>query len=153
MKLLLQSWKSMYRQPVIKFCKNWFKQEINITYCLWSTNSLTILNNEEFHDEWKGLLLYEFTRRVIKLTVIIIVGYHCYQLHIKFFRESFSRLSPYIDEITRNPQCGFRCNRSGTDQIFCICQILEEKWEYNETSHKLFIDFKRAYYSVRREVL
>jgi hypothetical protein len=29
----------------------------------------------------RRLLLYQFTRRAIKLTVIIIVGYHCYQLH------------------------------------------------------------------------
>jgi hypothetical protein len=28
-----------------------------------------------------------------------------------------------------------------------------EKWEYNETVHQLFIDFKKAYDSVRREVL
>jgi hypothetical protein len=40
-----------------------------------------------------------------------------------------------------------------TDQIFCINQILEKKWEYNETVHQLFIDFKKAYDSVRREVL
>jgi hypothetical protein len=44
-------------------------------------------------------------------------------------------------------------NRSTTDQIFCICQILEKKWEYNETVHQLFINFKKAYDSVRREVL
>jgi hypothetical protein len=34
-----------------------------------------------------------------------------------------------------------------------VCQILEKKWEYNGTIHKLFIDFKKAYDSVRREVL
>jgi hypothetical protein len=28
---------------------------------------------------------------------------------------------------------------------------LEKKWEYNETVHKLFLDFKKAYNSVRRE--
>ena len=27
------------------------------------------------------------------------------------------------------------------------------KWEYNEAVHQLFIDFKKAYESVRREVL
>jgi hypothetical protein len=32
-----------------------------------------------------------------------------------------------------------------TDQIFCIHQIMEKKWEYNETVHKLFIDFTKAY--------
>jgi hypothetical protein len=37
--------------------------------------------------------------------------------------------------------------------MFCICQILEKKWEYSEAVHQLFIDFKKAYDSVRREVL
>jgi hypothetical protein len=40
-----------------------------------------------------------------------------------------------------------------TDEIFYIQQILEKKWEYNGTVHQLFIDFKKAYNSVRREVL
>jgi hypothetical protein len=39
------------------------------------------------------------------------------------------------------------------DQIFYIQQILEEKWEYNGTLHQLFIDLKKIYDSVMREVL
>jgi hypothetical protein len=46
-----------------------------------------------------------------------------------------------------------RRNRSTTDQIFCIRQILEEKREYNDAVYQLFIDFKIVYDSVRREVL
>ena len=46
-----------------------------------------------------------------------------------------------------------RRNRSTIDHIFCIRQILEKKWEYNEEGHQLFIDFEKAYVSVRREVL
>jgi len=64
-----------------------------------------------------------------------------------------SRLIPYPKEIIRDHQCGFRRNRSTFDHIFCICQILEKKWEYIEEVHQLFIDFKKAYDSVRREVL
>jgi hypothetical protein len=60
---------------------------------------------------------------------------------------------PYADEIIGDHQCGFQCNRSMTDQISYIRQILEKKWEYNGTVHQLFIDFKKAYNSVRREVL
>jgi hypothetical protein len=45
-----------------------------------------------------------------------------------------------MDEIIGDHQCGSRRNRSTTDQIFCIRQILEKKWEYNETAHQLFID-------------
>ena len=37
--------------------------------------------------------------------------------------------------------------------VFCIRQILEKKWEHNEAVHQLFIDFKKAYDSVRREAL
>jgi hypothetical protein len=43
-----------------------------------------------------------------------------------------------------------------TDQLlirFFAFVILERKWEYNETVHQLFVDFKKAYDSVRREVL
>ena len=37
--------------------------------------------------------------------------------------------------------------------LFFIRQMLEKKWEYNEEVHQLFIEFKKAYDSVRREVL
>jgi len=64
-----------------------------------------------------------------------------------------SRLIPYAKEIIGDNQCSFRRNRSTLDHIFCIRQILEKKWEYNEPVHQLFIDFRTAYDSVRREVL
>src|SRR5215469_15008664 len=32
-------------------------------------------------------------------------------------------------------------------------KYLKKKWEYNEAVHQLFIDFKKAYDLVRREVL
>jgi hypothetical protein len=39
-----------------------------------------------------------------------------------------SKLSPFIDEIIEDHQCGFRHNRSTTDQNFCIRQMLEKSW-------------------------
>jgi hypothetical protein len=61
-----------------------------------------------------------------------------------------ARLTPYADGIIGDHQCGFRRNRSMTDQIFYIRQILEKKWEYNGMVHQLFIDFKKGgnYYTV-----
>ncbi|KAJ4432402.1 hypothetical protein ANN_21021 [Periplaneta americana] len=44
-------------------------------------------------------------------------------------------------------------NRSTIDQIFCIRKMKEKKWEYTGTVHQLFIDFKKAYDSVKREIL
>ena len=58
-----------------------------------------------------------------------------------------------MKKIIGDHQCGFRRNRLTIDHIFCIRQMLEKKWEYNEEVHQLFIDFKKAYDSVRREVL
>jgi hypothetical protein len=64
-----------------------------------------------------------------------------------------SRLIPYAKDVIGYHQCGFRRNMSTTDHIICIRQILEKKWEYIAAVHQLFIDFKTAYDSVRREVL
>ncbi|KAJ4443185.1 hypothetical protein ANN_04835 [Periplaneta americana] len=58
------------------------------------------------------------------------------------------------DSLFSKPQKSLaRRNRSTIDQIFCIRQILEKKWEYKGTVHQLFIDFKKAYDLVKREVL
>jgi hypothetical protein len=58
-----------------------------------------------------------------------------------------SRLIPYADEII-----GDRRNRS-TNHLIYIRQILEKSWEYNGSVQQLFIDFKKAYDSVRWVVL
>jgi hypothetical protein len=58
-----------------------------------------------------------------------------------------------LSSVTGNHQCGFRRNRSTTDQIFYILQRLMDKWEYTETVHQLSIDFKKDSDSVRSEVL
>jgi hypothetical protein len=96
-------------------------------YVLRSRNSLVIFGiRKNCLTTGRSLLLYQFTR-VIKLALVIILGYHCYQLHNKILSNVFSRLSPYIDEISGNHQYGIRRNRSTTDQIFCNRQIREKK--------------------------
>jgi hypothetical protein len=57
------------------------------------------------------------------------------------------------EEIMGDRQCGFPHNISTVDHIFFICSVREKKWEYSEAVHQLFIDFKRAYDSVKREVM
>ena len=37
--------------------------------------------------------------------------------------------------------------------IYSSYILYEKKWEHNEAVHQLFIDFKKAYDSVRREAL
>ena len=62
-------------------------------------------------------------------------------------------MDPYANEIIGEYQCGFRRNRSTVDHIFSIRQILEKKWEYNKDECQLFIDFEKAYVSIKRESL
>jgi hypothetical protein len=80
----------------------------------------SVWNKEELPDQWKDSIIVPIQKRMIKLTVIIIVGYHCYQLHrgISLLSTSYrilsniylSRLVPYIHEIIGDHQWGFRHN-------------------------------------------
>jgi hypothetical protein len=63
------------------------------------------------------------------------------------------RLTPYASEIIGDHQYGFDCNRSTINQIFYIQQVLDKKWKYTGMVHQLFIAFKKAYDSIKREVL
>jgi hypothetical protein len=51
-----------------------------------------ILCSENCLSSGRGLLLYLFTRRAWKLTVVIIKAYCCYQLHIQFYPISSSEV-------------------------------------------------------------
>jgi hypothetical protein len=102
----------------------------------------------------RSLLLYQFTKTGIKLTAVKYCGISLLSTSYKMLSNILlSRLSTYVDEIIGDYLCGFRCNRSATDQIFCIGQKLEKKMEYNETVHQLFTDFKKVYDSVISGVL
>jgi hypothetical protein len=113
-----------------------------------------IWNKEELHHQWKESILLPIHKKGDKTDCSNCQGISLLSTSYKILSNIFlARLTPYTDEIIGDHQCGFRRNRSTTDQIFYIRQILEKKWEYNGTVHQLFIDFKEAYYSVRREVL
>jgi hypothetical protein len=95
-----------------------------------------------------------FIRRAIKQAVYNYSGISLLPIMYKIFSNiMLSRITPYAEEIIGDYQCGFQCNRSATGHILHIYQILENKWEYDEAVHQLFIDFKIAYVSVRREIL
>jgi hypothetical protein len=64
-----------------------------------------------------------------------------------------ARLTPYAAEITADHQCGFGVTDQRAMKFSIFGRYWRKKWEYNCTIHQLFIDFKKAYNSVRREVL
>jgi hypothetical protein len=69
----------------------------------------SIWNKEELPDQLKEYIILPFHKKAMKLIVIIIVGYHSYQLYTIFLSGIlFLRLSSYIDEITRDHQHPFQ---------------------------------------------
>jgi hypothetical protein len=116
----------------------------SIWKCLHFLNcsSFRIINN--YLSSGRIVLLYLFM--VMKLTVVNAEPYHCCRLlYIRIlFNVLPSRLISYVDKIIENHHRGFQRNRSTTDHILCISQILEKIWKYSGTLHWLFIDLKEA---------
>jgi hypothetical protein len=105
----------------------------------------SVLNKDELLGQWKKSITVPVNKKGDQTD--------CNYYHgISLLSTKYNILSNILLSVIGDHKCGFRRNRSTTDQIFCIHQILERKWEYNETVHQLFIDFKKAYDSVRREV-
>jgi hypothetical protein len=130
-----------------RFWGNTLRSEIHkLINCIW--------NKEELPKQWKESIIVPIYKKGDKAECSNYRGISLLSTSCKIlYNILLSRLIPYVDEIIGDRQCGFRRNRSTTYQIFCIRQILEEKWEYNGTVHQLSIDFRKAYDSVKREVL
>jgi hypothetical protein len=114
----------------------------------------SIWNKEGLPQQWKESIIIPLHKRGDKTDCNNYRGISLLSTAYKILSDILlARLTPYVSEVIGDHQCGFRHSRSATDQILYIRQILEKKWEYNGTVHQLFIDFKKAYDSVKREVL
>lgn len=60
------------------------------------------------------------------------------------------RIKLCTEELLGDYQCGFRQNRSTTDQIFNWKQISQKAWELDKNVCVLFVDFKKAYDLIHR---
>jgi len=107
---------------------------------------VSIWNKEEFPKEWKESIIIPTYKNRDKTDCNNYRGISQLPTTYKILSNiQLSRLIPYADEVIGDHQCLFQRNRSTTYHIFCIRQILEKKWEYNEAGHQLFIDFKKAF--------
>jgi len=114
----------------------------------------SIWNKEKLPEDWKELIIAPIYKKSDKTDCSNYRGISRLPTTYKILSNILlSKLTPYAVEIIGDHQSGFRHNRSITDHIFCIRQILKKKLEYNESVHQLFIDFKEAYDSGRRENL
>jgi sorting nexin-29 len=114
----------------------------------------SIWNKEELPQQWKESIILPICKKGDKTVCNNYRGISLLSTAYRILSNILlARLTLYVTEIIGDHQCGFHHSRSTTDQIFYIQQILEEKREYNGMVHQLFIDFKKAYDSIKREVL
>jgi hypothetical protein len=59
----------------------------------------------------------------------------------------------FIRKCHRIQQAGFMPNRSMTEQIYTIRQVIEKAREFQRTAYITFVDFKAAFNSIDRESL
>jgi hypothetical protein len=56
----------------------------------------SIWNKEELHNQWKESIIVPIKKKGDKVTVLIIVGYHVYQLHTTFYQIAFSQIEGHV---------------------------------------------------------
>ena len=114
--------------------------------------------NETYHgnrpDEWgisaitpipkKGNLKLTDNYRGISLTQVAAKVYNQLLLH---------RIRPTIDEVLSPNQNGFRTDRSTAAHILALRRLVEELKNHQKEAVLLFIDFKKAFDSIDRNVM
>jgi hypothetical protein len=89
---------------------------------------ISIWNKEELPEEWKESDIVPIYKKGEKTDCINYRGISLLSTTCKILSNILlSRLTAYAEEIIGNHECGFRRNRSTTDHIFNIGQILEKK--------------------------
>ena len=105
---------------------------------------ISIWNKEELPEKWKESIIVPIHKKGDKTDCNNYRGISLLPTTYKMLSNILlSMLMPYAEEFIGDHQCGFQRNRSTTDHIFCISQILEKIWEYNEAVHQLFIVLKK----------
>ena len=64
-----------------------------------------------------------------------------------------ARFDDLYDSYARDNQAGFKKGRGCRDQVFALRQIIEQRSEYNRPTVMVFIDFKAAFDSVKRDAI
>jgi hypothetical protein len=105
----------------------------------------SLWNKKELPQQWKEPIIVPIYRRGDTTDCNNYLGIFLFRNAYKIiFNILLARLTPYVNEIMGDHQCGFRHNRSTTDHILYIRQIPDKKWQYNGTVYQLFVDFEKA---------
>ncbi|KAI5718547.1 hypothetical protein M8J77_022853 [Diaphorina citri] len=115
---------------------------------------LKIWQQEKIPDEWKKSVIIPIHKSGDKEHIENYRGISVVNTAYKVLSSLLlARLKPLAEDILGDYQCGFRGNRSTTDNIFAVKMINEKMWEFNRSVQYLFVDFSKAYDSIHRQSL
>ena len=110
-----------------------------------------IWEREEMPEEWELGIICPVYKKGDKLDCSNYRGINLLNTAYKIFANIlYQRLLPYAEPNIGEYQGGFRNDRSTTDQLFSIRQVMEKCREFNVALHQLFVDFETAYDKVFR---
>jgi hypothetical protein len=113
-----------------------------------------IREQEEMPKEWSIALIQPIHKKNNKTNCSNYRGISLLNVTYKVVAKIIAKtLTPYTEELLGDYHCGFWKNRSTTDHIFALRNIMEKCYEYNIILHQLFIDYKQAYDSVNSNKL
>ena len=111
-------------------------------------------NEEKLPNEWMIGVICPIHKKGCKVTCTNYRGISLLPSAYKVLSKILStKLEPHTEAFLSEYQAGFRKQRSTSDQLFSIRQIVQKSYEMNVETHHLFIDFKAAYDSIDREEL
>jgi hypothetical protein len=98
----------------------------------------SVCNKDKFPEVWKKSIILPIYKKDDKTDFSNYRGMSLLSNTFKILSNILlSKLTPYAEEIIWDRQCRFRLNRSTTDHIHCIRQILGKNWN----TIKQFISF------------
>ena len=103
----------------------------------WNTGLLKILPKKgdlKLSGNYRGIMMLEAAYKVVAII-------------------THSRLTPTLEALDHESQCGFRAGRSCSDAIFTIKMALKKRKEHGLESWVLFVDLVKAFDRVPRELL
>jgi hypothetical protein len=102
--------------------------------------------------DWQMAIIFLIYKKGDKLNCSNYRGILLLNVVYKIFTNTLARyLEVYTEEILGDYQYGFRKERSTTDQIFMLRQIIEKTYKLSVDIHQLFNDYKQAYDSINRQ--